>query len=117
MEIVNTQDYAPVRHSQWGYKGTAYGCMNCGFGVIAPIYNYCPNCGALMSDEVAGKVAPDSVVVVRCRDCKYGKLCFDADGHGLIQCTNPYYPASFAETWPFDLDWYCAGGERRDERG
>ena len=52
--------------------------------------------------------------VVRCRDCKYGNLCFDANGQGLIQCTNPYYPAAFAETWPFDLDWYCAGGERRD---
>jgi hypothetical protein len=58
--------------------------------------------------------AVDAVSVVRCRDCKYGKLCFDANGQGLIQCTNPYYPASFAETWPFDLDWYCAGGERRE---
>ena len=58
--------------------------------------------------------AVDAVPVIRCRDCKYGKLCFDANGQGLIQCTNPYYPASFAETWPFDLGWYCAGGERRD---
>ena len=56
----------------------------------------------------------DAVPVVRCKDCKHGKLCFDANGQGLIQCTNPYYPASFAGTWPFDLDWYCAGGERRD---
>jgi hypothetical protein len=56
----------------------------------------------------------DAVQVVRCRDCKYGKLCFDANGQGLIQCTNPYYQAAFAETWPFDLDWYCAGGERRE---
>ena len=61
--------------------------------------------------------AVDAVPVIRCRDCKYGKLCFDANGQGLIQCTNPYYPASFAETWPFDLDWYCAGGERRDGNG
>ena len=57
----------------------------------------------------------DRVNVTSCRNCKYGKLCFDANGQGLIQCTNPYYPAAFAETWPFDLDWYCAGGERRDD--
>lgn len=59
----------------------------------------------------------DAVSVVHCRNCKYGKLCFDADGHRLIQCTNPYYPASFVETWPFDLDWYCAGGKWRDNDG
>ena len=56
----------------------------------------------------------DAVTVVRCLDCKYGKLCFDADGHGLIQCTNTNYPAANVETWPLELDWYCAGGERRD---
>ena len=33
---------------KWGFKGTAYGCSLCGYGVIAPIYNYCPNCGARM---------------------------------------------------------------------
>lgn len=58
--------------------------------------------------------AVDAVLVVRCRDCKYGKLCFDADGHGLIQCTNTNYPAANVETWPLELDWYCAGGERRE---
>ena len=58
--------------------------------------------------------AVDAAPVVRCRDCKYGKLCFDADGHGLIQCTNTNYPAANVETWPLELDWYCAGGERRD---
>jgi hypothetical protein len=52
--------------------------------------------------------------LVRCRDCKYGKLCLDADGHRLIQCTNTKYPAANVETWPLELDWYCAGGERRE---
>jgi len=52
--------------------------------------------------------------VVRCKDCKFGKLCFDADGHRLIQCTNTKYPTANVETWPLELDWYCAGGERRD---
>lgn len=68
-------------------------------------------------DEIKDTTVVDAAPVVRCRDCKYGKLCFDADGQGLIQCTNPYYQTSFAETWPFDLDWYCAGGERRDDDG
>ena len=60
------------------------------------------------------KPAVDAVPVVRCKDCKYGKLCFDADGHRLIQCTNTNYPAANVETWPLELDWYCAGGERRE---
>ena len=68
---------------------------------------------AMMGYDSSGN-ALDLVKVVRCRDCKYGKLCFYANGQRLIQCTNPYYPAAFAETWPFDLDWYCAGGERMD---
>ena len=68
-------------------------------------------------DIVDKQPVVDAAPVVHCRDCKYRKLCFDADGHRLIQCTNPYYPASFVETWPFDLDWYCAGGKWRDEDG
>jgi hypothetical protein len=52
--------------------------------------------------------------VVRCSECKFGKLCIDADAHSLIQCTNTNYPTANVETWPLELDWYCAGGERRD---
>jgi len=58
--------------------------------------------------------AVDAAPVVRCKDCKFGKLCIDADGHSLIQCNNPNYPTANVETWPLELDWYCAGGERRD---
>ena len=58
--------------------------------------------------------AVDAVPVVRCSECKFGKLCIDADGHSLIQCTNSNYPTANVETWPLELDWYCAGGERRD---
>lgn len=67
------------------------------------------------SHKSAIENVPAVVNVVRCRDCKYGKLCFDADGHGLIQCTNTSYPTANVETWPLELDWYCAGGERRDD--
>ena len=69
---------------------------------------------AIMTDLVNGIPAVDAVPVVRCKDCKFGKLCFDADGHRLIQCTNTKYPTANVETWPLELDWYCAGGERRD---
>ena len=69
-------------------------------------------CDAINAVEDVNAV--DAAPVVRCRDCKYGKLCFDADGHGLIQCTNTNYPAANVETWPLELDWYCAGGERRE---
>ena len=40
--------YRKQIESRWTFKGTAYGCSICGEGVIAPIYNYCPNCGAKM---------------------------------------------------------------------
>ena len=69
---------------------------------------------AIRKAPITLKPAVDAVPVVRCRDCKYGKLCFDADGHRLIQCTNTNYPAANVETWPLELDWYCAGGERRE---
>ena len=51
--------------------------------------------------------------VVRCCECKYGKSIQDADAHEYIQCTNREYPAANIETWPLELDWFCAGGERR----
>jgi rubrerythrin len=40
--------YRKQSEGKWGFKGTAYGCSLCGYGAIAPIYNYCPNCGAKM---------------------------------------------------------------------
>lgn len=69
------------------------------------------DCIATIEQQVP---AVDAVPVVRCKDCKFGKLCIDADGHSLIQCNNPNYPTANVETWPLELDWYCAGGERRD---
>lgn len=110
--VSKTSDMRPVIRSQWGYQGTAYGCMNCGFGVIAPIYNYCPNCGAVMSDEVVGKTAP--VNVIRCRDCKHrptrkeGFVITFPDYRCPCQCEDAWY------NWYPDDNWFCANGERGD---
>ena len=65
-------------------------------------------------DKLQFVYTSDVVNVVRCRNCKFGKLYLDADGHSLIQCNNPNYPTANVEIWPLELDWYCAGGERRD---
>ncbi len=43
--------YIKQSEAKWGFKGTAYGCSLCGYGVIAPIYNFCPNCGAKMKED------------------------------------------------------------------
>ena len=108
LQFVYTSDVRPVIRSQWGYQGTAYGCMNCGFGVRAPIYNYCPNCGAVMSDKVTGKIAP--VNVVHCKDC----TSWEADW-------KPNYAQNDEHFCPMVAfvtrgDWFCAYGERREEK-
>ena len=102
LQFVYVSDMRPVVRSQWGFKGTAYGCMNCGFGVTAPAYNYCPNCGAQMSDEVTGKTAP--VNVVRCRDCAY----YDPEPYGNV----PMCYRGLGYTLPDD---YCSKAERKED--
>lgn len=47
-EYLYNVGYRKQSVAKWGFKGTAYGCSLCGYGVIAPIYNYCPECGAKM---------------------------------------------------------------------
>lgn len=48
-------DVAPVKHGEWDKKpfliGTSYYCSECGDNFGEP-YNYCPNCGAKMDEEV-----------------------------------------------------------------
>lgn len=105
-----TSDRVNVVRSQWGYKGTAYGCMNCGFGVIVPSYNYCPNCGARMDEDVVGKIAPDLVNVCRCRDCKHWGEPFDKmNGLDVAHCDQ--FPKSEA----FREVFFCGHGERRED--
>lgn len=104
MNVVYTSERVDVVHAHWAFKGTAYGCSNCGNGVILPGANYCEECGAKM-DKVAPNgmyvmgVAPDRVDVVRCRDCKYRYT-----GHPDTDC----------EICAGRDDWFCADGERRD---
>ena len=113
--VVYASERVDVVHGHWAYKGTAYGCSNCGNGVIAPIGKYCEECGAKMDLDEAGwpvvkGVAPDRVDVVRCRECKWGRR------YGkLIGCENEDFehrPMSLVED-----DWFCADGERGGDNG
>ena len=45
---------------------------------------------------------------VYCKDCKFGHIV-----NGEITCTK-YHNGD--ESWPLELNWYCAGGERKDEK-
>ena len=53
-----TIDAEPVRHGHWVEEpfllGTTHRCNFCGenYGMPHGIYNYCPNCGAKMDEEV-----------------------------------------------------------------
>lgn len=56
----------------------------------------------------------DAVPVVRCKDCKYALPAlngFDEEGFG---CSNEHTPG-YESFWWFEPDWFCAGGERREE--
>ena len=109
LQFVYTSDCVPVVHARWGMLGTAYGCTNCGFGVIAPAYNYCPDCGAKMDAEYEGQRVPQAVCVVRCRDCKYWRREVTATEHWV--CAHHSFNERKMYTTP---DFYCADGERRD---
>ena len=54
-KIVPAADVAPVKHGEWDKKpfliGTSYYCSECGDNFGEP-YNYCPNCGAKMDEEM-----------------------------------------------------------------
>ena len=103
--VIRTSEMRPVVHSQWGYRDTAYGCMNCGYGVSVPIYNYCPNCGAKMSEDVVGKRAPDMTNVVRCGKYKFWKACSNGEPN-FGKCDN------IGGLW-WDYE-FCSDGDRRD---
>ena len=69
MNVVRTSERADVVHAHWAFKGTAYGCSNCGEGAITPMGKYCMECGAKMDMDEAGwpvvkGIAPERVEVV-----------------------------------------------------
>lgn len=48
-------DVAPVRHGRWHRCGRNLGeCSNCG-EIVNIRYNYCPNCGCKMLEDLDGK--------------------------------------------------------------
>ena len=64
IEIIPAADVVPVRHGRWieytkviipepyNKWGHAWNCSECGFDDGFVAYNYCPNCGAKMDEEV-----------------------------------------------------------------
>lgn len=49
------EHYAPVRHGRWIRYGRNLGeCSNCG-EIVNIRYNYCPNCGCKMLEDLDGK--------------------------------------------------------------
>ena len=47
-EKLAEKGYCKRQKGRWKFKGTAYGCSLCDYGVIAPVYNFCPDCGSEM---------------------------------------------------------------------
>jgi len=46
-----TVDAEPIRHGHWDSRQLVYECSECGHMGYSDM-NYCPNCGALMDEEV-----------------------------------------------------------------
>ena len=58
--FLNSADVAPVRHGRWIEQekytfGTMYDCSICDNRILdnGHSWNYCPNCGAKMDEEVS----------------------------------------------------------------
>ena len=57
VKSIPAADVVPIRHGQWIEKpyllGVSRFCSLCGsnYGMPHEVYNYCPNCGALMDKE------------------------------------------------------------------
>ena len=53
--------------------------------------------------------------LIRCKECKHGSIYMTEDvcGKTLIECNHPELGDNIAiHAW----DWFCADGERRDEK-
>lgn len=48
---IPSADVAPVRHGRWDFDMSGAWCSVCG-EYCEGEYNYCPNCGAKMDEEV-----------------------------------------------------------------
>lgn len=69
----------------------------------------------MMSDMERVYIPPisDYVLVVRCRDCVYGRVTQAMSGRDMIDCCNGE-SVSCTTGWLLPLDWYCPDGVRRD---
>ena len=59
-----------------------------------------------VADTIGGMSVVDAVPVVRCKDCKHYKdgFCYNPNTYDDEKTRGNTVP-----------DWFCAGGERRDE--
>ena len=63
--------------------------------------------------ELAYDIARAAYPVVRCRECKHGERERAANGDWMILCHQPKALDEWAMMPP---EWYCADGEREEER-
>ena len=59
------------------------------------------------------KANKDLIVVVRCRNCKYGEPDTNGNGEDMVMCQNKQNPIGY-EDWLMPPEWFCADGERRE---
>ena len=78
--------------------------------------SYCDDCihVDLCADEACEDEAltfcADKIVLVRCKDCKWGMKGYGWNKTEIYDCERGYNRVA-------DADWFCADGERRtDER-
>ena len=54
--------------------------------------------------------------VVLCKDCKHGEMRKNCYGDDVVDCSNPNSPVRGDYTFTAWPDWFCADGERKDNK-
>lgn len=83
--------------------------MGCEVEQRCPYYKH--GCFTSLTDDAYHIIDGLEHMIVRCEDCKYGRIYIteDVSGDPLYECCHPS-----VENIVHPFDWFCADGERKE---